>query len=302
MRLSLLRTMHKAGFVNIIGSPNVGKSTLMNALVGENLSIVTSKAQTTRHRIMGIVNGEDFQIVYSDTPGLLKPAYKLQEGMMGFVKSALEDADVILFVTDIFEKNLPEEKIISILQQSRVPILLLINKIDLAKADADEAARLNYWKQIFPLAEILLVSALKGINIKTVFEKILEKLPESPAYFPKESEELTDKPEKFFASEIIREKILMNYQKEIPYSCEVIIESFKEEETIIKIRAEIMVSRDSQKGIIIGHKGEKLKIVGTQARLDMEKFLGKKVFLELYVKVDKDWRENEQKLRKYGYL
>lgn len=294
---------HRAGFVNIIGSPNVGKSTLMNALVGENLSIVTSKAQTTRHRIMGIVNGEDFQVVYSDTPGVLKPAYKLQEGMMSFVKSALEDADIILFVTDIFEKKFTEEKILARLRKTKIPILLLVNKIDLAKSVQEkESEILNYWKQVLPGSEILFVSALTGKNIKTLLEKILEKLPESPPYFPKESEELSDKPEKFFVSEIIREKILMNYHKEVPYSCEVLVESFREEENIIKIRAEIIAERDSQKGIIIGHKGEKLKTVGTQARIDMEKFLGKKVFLELFVKVDKDWRENEQKLRRYGYM
>lgn len=294
---------HKAGFVNIIGSPNVGKSTLMNALIGENLSIVTSKAQTTRHRIMGIMNGDDFQVVYSDTPGVLKPAYRLQEGMMSFVKSALEDADVILFVTDIFEKKFPEEKILERLRKTEIPVLLLINKIDLAKSVPEtESEKTVYWKQILPGSEILFVSALTGKNISILFEKILEKLPESPPYFPKESEELSDRPEKFFVSEIIREKILMNYHKEIPYSCEVRIESFNEEENIIKIRAVIIAERNSQKGIIIGHKGEKLKTVGTQARLDMEKFLGKKVFLELFVKIDKDWRENEQKLRKYGYL
>lgn len=294
---------HKAGFVNIIGSPNVGKSTLMNALVGENLSIVTSKAQTTRHRIMGIVNGEDFQIVYSDTPGVLKPAYKLQEGMMGFVRSALEDADVILFVTDIFEKKFEEEKILARLRKTTIPVLLLINKMDLARAPLEEKNEIvRYWRQNLPNAGIFYVSAITGENIKTLFEKILEKLPESPPYFPKEEEELSDKPENFFVSEIIREKILLNYHKEIPYSCEVRIESFKEEENIIRIRALIIVERDSQKGIIIGHKGEKLKTVGTQSRREMEKFLNKKVFLELFVKVDKDWRVSEQKLKKYGYL
>ncbi len=292
---------HKAGFVNIIGSPNVGKSTLMNALVGENLSIVTSKAQTTRHRIMGIVNGEDFQIVYSDTPGVLKPAYKLQEGMMGFVNSALEDADVILFVTDIFETKVAEEKVISRIQQSTTPLFLLINKMDLAK-NGIENEKKKFWENIFPMARIFFVSALTGTNIKQLFEKILETIPPSPPFFPKESDELSDKPEKFFVSETIREKLLMNYQKEIPYSCEVFVESFIEKESIIRIRAEIMVERDSQKGIIIGHKGEKLKTVGTQARQDLEKFLNKKVFLEMFVKVDKDWRGDERKLRKYGYL
>lgn len=291
---------HKAGFVNIIGSPNVGKSTLMNALTGENLSIITSKAQTTRHRIMGIVNGEDFQIVYSDTPGVLKPAYKLQENMMGFVKSALEDADIILFVTDLFEKKFEDVKIIDRLQKTNIPVLLLINKADLAKNGIAEE-RTVHWQRILPNAEIILTSALNRMNVDRVFERILARLPESPAYFPKDSEELSDKPEKFFVSEIIREKILLNYQKEIPYSCEVAVESFKEEENIIKIRAEIIAERDSQKGIIIGHKGEKLKKTGSQARMDIEKFMNKKVFLELYVKVDKDWRGDERKLRRYGY-
>lgn len=273
----------------------------MNAFIGENLSIVTSKAQTTRHRIMGIVNGEDFQIVFSDTPGMLKPAYKLQEGMMGFVKSALEDADVILFVTDIFEKSFEDEKILHRLQKTDIPVFLLLNKIDLAKEGVTNE-RAEYWKKLIPGAEIVFISALTGENVKDVFGKIIEKLPVFPPYFPKEEDEFTDKPEKFFVSEIIREKILMNYQKEIPYSCEVVVESFKEEETIIRIRTEIMVERDSQKGIIIGHKGEKLKKIGTQARIDIEKFLGKKVFLEMFVKVDKDWRGDERKLRKYGYL
>lgn len=293
---------HKAGFVNIIGSPNVGKSTLMNALVGENLSIVTSKAQTTRHRIMGIVNGDDFQIVYSDTPGVIKPAYKLQEGMMSFVKTALEDADIILFVTDLFEKKFEEEKILARLKNTGIPIILVINKIDLLKKPEDLTTLTENWKKILPSAEILHTSALAKVNTEGLFQKIMEKLPESPPYFPKESDELSDRPEKFFVSEIIREKIFQNYQKEIPYSCEVMIESFKEEEKIIRIRSEILVERDSQKGIIIGHKGEKLKIVGSQARADMEKFLGKKVFLEMYVKVAKDWRKDETRLKRFGYI
>lgn len=293
--------IHKSGFVNIIGSPNVGKSTLMNALVGENLSIVTSKAQTTRHRIMGIVNGEDFQIVYSDTPGVLKPVYKLQESMMGFVRSALEDADIILLVTDLFEKSMEEEKILIQLKKNKVPVLLVINKVDLEKSPGDAMRIANRWKPLLPQAELFFTSALKKINIDALLDKIISKLPESPPYFPKEEGELSDKPEKFFISEIIREKIFISYQKEIPYSCEVVIESFKEEEKIIRIRAEIMVERDSQKGIIIGHKGERLKKVGTLARLDIEKFLGKKVFMEMYVKVSNDWRKDSIKLRRFGY-
>ncbi|MES2592475.1 MAG: GTPase Era [Bacteroidota bacterium] len=289
---------HKAGFVNIIGSPNVGKSTLMNVLVGERLSIITSKAQTTRHRIMGIVNGEDFQIVYSDTPGVLKPNYKLQESMMDFVHTAITDADIMLFMTDIYEDIKIDEKILAKIKNVTIPVLLLINKIDLAAQDKLEE-QVQRWKTEVPNAEVIPVSALEKFNVNYVFDRILALLPEGPGFYAKD--ELTDKPEKFFISEIIREKILMNYKKEIPYSVEVVVESFKEEEKIVKIRAEIMVIRDSQKGIIIGHKGAALKRVGTQARKDMEIFLQKQVFLELFVKVNKDWRDDQNQLKRFGY-
>jgi GTPase len=290
---------HKAGFVNIIGSPNVGKSTLMNVLVGEKLSIITSKAQTTRHRIMGIVNGEDFQIVYSDTPGVLKPNYKLQESMMEFVHTALTDADVILFVTDIYEDIKIEEHILHKIKNAKAKVLLLINKIDLATQEKLEE-KVNYWKNEVPNSEVIPVSALEKFNVNYIFDRILENLPEGPGFYDKD--QLTDKPEKFFVSEIIREKILTNYKKEIPYSVEVVVESFKDEEKIIKIRAEILVVRDSQKGIIIGHQGKALKKVGTEARKDMETFFGKQVFLELFVKVNKDWRDSDQQLKRFGYL
>ena len=290
--------MHKAGFVNIIGSPNVGKSTLMNVLVGERLSIITSKAQTTRHRIMGIVNGDDFQIVYSDTPGALKPNYKLQESMMNFVYTAITDADIMLFVTDIYEDIAIEEQVLHKIKNAKVPVLLLVNKIDLAIQNQLEA-KVQYWKKEVPNAEVIPVSALEKFNINYIFDRILALLPEGPGFYAKD--QLTDKPEKFFVSEIIREKILMNYKKEIPYSVEVIIESFKEEENIVKIRAEILVIRDSQKGIIIGHQGKALKKVGTEARKDMELFLEKKVFLELFVKVNKDWRDSDNELKRFGY-
>jgi GTP-binding protein Era len=289
---------HKSGFVNIIGSPNVGKSTLMNVLVGERLSIITSKAQTTRHRIMGIVNGEDFQIVYSDTPGVLKPNYKLQESMMEFVNTALSDADIILFVTDIYEDIKIDEKTLTKIKNTDAKVLLLINKIDLAKQDILEA-KVEYWKNEVPKAEVIPVSALEKFNVNYIFDRILALLPESPGFYDKD--QLTDKPEKFFVSEIIREKILTNYKKEIPYSVEVVVESFKNEEKIIKIRAEIMVVRDSQKGIIIGHQGKALKKVGTEARKDMEEFFQKQVFLELFVKVNKDWRDNDLQLKRFGY-
>ena len=289
---------HKAGFVNIIGSPNVGKSTLMNVLVGERLSIITSKAQTTRHRIMGIVNGEDFQIVYSDTPGVLKPNYKLQESMMEFVHTAITDADLLLFVTDIYEDIKLEEHILNKIKHAKVPVLLLVNKIDLANQEKLEE-KVAYWKKEVPAAEVIPVSALEKFNITYIFDRIIALLPEGPGYYDKD--QLTDKPEKFFVSEIIREKILTNYKKEIPYSVEVVVESFKEEEFIIKIRAEIMVVRESQKGIIIGHQGKALKKVGTEARKDMEAFLNKQVFLELFVKVNKDWRDSDSQLKRFGY-
>ena len=291
--------MHKAGFVNIIGAPNVGKSTLMNVLVGERLSIITSKAQTTRHRILGIVNDEDYQIVFSDTPGIIDPAYKMHEGMMNFVNSALTDADVLLVMVEVQEKYFKDTTILEKLQKIQTPIILLINKIDEVEQDFLEE-KVNYWRDQLPLAKVYPISALHNFNVDQVILEIKASLPESPPFYDKDV--LTDKPEKFFVSEIIREKILMNYKKEVPYSCEVEVEEFKEDKTIIRIRAVIMVIRDSQKGIIIGHQGKSLKKVGTEARLDMEKFFDKKVFLELYVKVNKDWRNNETQLKRFGYL
>ena len=290
--------MHKSGFVNIIGNPNVGKSTLLNALVGEKLSIITSKAQTTRHRIMGIVSGEDFQIVYSDTPGILKPSYKLQESMMKFVTGAVADADVILYVTDTVERGERSAGIIDRIRQSGVPAIVVINKIDLTTPEALEAL-VDKWQGELPEARIVPASAKENFNIEGLFKTILDLLPEGPAFYPKDT--LTDKTLRFFASEIIREKILRFYDKEIPYCCEIEIESYKEEPAIDRIAATIYVARDSQKGILIGHKGEKLKRVGQAAREDMEQFLGKKVFLQLFVKVNDDWRNNERQLRRFGY-
>ena len=290
--------MHKSGFVNIIGNPNVGKSTLMNALVGEKLSIITSKAQTTRHRIMGIVSSEDFQIVYSDTPGILKPSYKLQESMMKFVTGAVADADVILYVTDTVERGERSAEIIDRIRQSGVPAILVLNKIDLTTPEALEAL-VDKWQGELPEARIVPASAKENFNIEGLFKTILDLLPEGPAFYPKDT--LTDKTLRFFASEIIREKILRFYDKEIPYCCEIEIESYKEEPAIDRIAATIYVARDSQKGILIGHKGEKLKRVGQAAREDMEQFLGKKVFLQLFVKVNDDWRNNERQLRRFGY-
>ena len=290
--------MHKSGFVNIIGNPNVGKSTLMNQLVGEKLSIITSKAQTTRHRIMGVVSGEDFQIVYSDTPGILKPSYKLQESMMKFVTGALTDADVILFVTDTVEESERAAEILTKLKKTSIPVIVVINKVDLSNP-ADLEKLVEKWHTELPEARIIPVSAKEQFNIEPLFKTILVLLPEGPAYYPKDT--LTDKTLRFFASEIIREKILKFYDKEIPYSCEIAIDSYKEEPTIDRISATIYVARDSQKGIVIGHKGEKLKKVGKAAREDMEAFLDKKVFLQLYVKVNDDWRNNDRELRRFGY-
>lgn len=290
--------MHKAGFVNIIGNPNVGKSTLMNAFVGEKLSIITSKAQTTRHRIFGIVSGDDFQVVFSDTPGIIKPSYALQTSMMDFVKSAFEDADILLYMVEIGEKELKDEVFFKRINQLKVPVLLLINKVDTTEQSVLEE-QVAYWKAQVPRAEIYPISALRNFQTEVVFNRILELLPESPAFFPKD--QLTDKPERFFVNEIIREKILLNYQKEIPYSVEVATESFADSETILHIRAVIMVERESQKGIIIGHKGEALKRVGMAARTDLEKFFGKQVHIELFVKVNKDWRSNARQLRRFGY-
>lgn len=289
---------HKAGFVNIIGNPNVGKSTLMNALIGEKLSIITSKAQTTRHRILGIVNGDDFQVVLSDTPGIIKPAYELQESMMGFVKSAFEDADVLIYMVEIGEKELKDEAFFNKITNSKIPVLLLLNKID--KSDQEQLeTQVQTWAEKVPNAEIFPVSALEGFNVKEVFNRIIELLPESPAFYPKD--QLTDKPERFFINETIREKILMHYKKEIPYAVEVDTEEFFEEEDIIRVRSVIMVERETQKGIIIGHKGTAIKCVGVEARKDLEKFFGKQIHIELYVKVNKNWRSNQNQLKRFGY-
>ena len=290
--------VHKAGFVNIIGNPNVGKSTLMNAFVGEKLSIITSKAQTTRHRIFGIVSGDNFQVVFSDTPGIIKPAYELQESMMDFVKSALDDADVLIYIVEIGEKTLKDEAFFNKIINSKIPVLLLINKIDKSNQEQLET-QVSFWKEQVPNAEIFPISALENFNTKEVFERILELLPESPAFYPKD--QFTDKPERFFVNETIREKILLNYKKEIPYSVEVETESFVEDEDIIRIQSVIMVERDTQKGIIIGHKGSALKKVGIEARKDLETFFGKQIHLELFVKVNKNWRSNSNQLKRFGY-
>ncbi len=292
-----METKHKAGFVNIVGNPNVGKSTLMNALVGEQLSIITSKAQTTRHRIMGIVNGEDFQIVYSDTPGIVNPHYKLHESMMGFVDSALQDADLFLLVTEVGE-TLKNQDTLQKIIKSKVPIILVINKIDTSDQETI-LKKIEYWQNQIPRATIIPASATEKFNIDKIFDKIMELLPENPPYFPKD--ELTDKSMRFFVSEIIREKILLHYQKEIPYSTEVVVESYKEEDGIDKISVVIYTERESQKAIIIGHEGKPLKKVGTEARKDIEDFTGKKCFLQLHVKVLKDWRNSENALRRFGY-
>ena len=292
--------MHKSGFVNIIGNPNVGKSTLMNALVGERLSIITSKAQTTRHRIMGIVNGDDFQIVYSDTPGILKPAYKLQETMMRSVNGALKDADVILYVTDTVEQgDEVSQETLRKVADSGIPTILVINKIDLT-TQAELEVLVDKWHTTLPTAETVVVSALNGFNVGRLFDMILERLPDGEPYYPKDV--LTDRTVRFFASEIIREKILLNYQKEIPYSVEISIDEYHEKPDIDHISATIYVVRESQKGIIIGHHGERLKRVGTAARLELEKFLNKKVFLQLHVKVNDNWRDSDSQLKRFGYM
>jgi GTP-binding protein Era len=289
---------HKAGFVNIIGYPNVGKSTLMNALVGERLSIITSKAQTTRHRILGIVNGEDFQIVYSDTPGIIRnPAYKMHGRMNNYIESALMDADIILLMTEPGIK-FSEEKILQDVVSSSVPVLVLINKIDLSSQEEVES-QISYWKEKISRAEVIPVSAIEHFNIEKVLDGILEKLPESPPYYPKD--ELTDRSERFFVSEMIREKIFLNYKKEIPYSAEVAVELFKETDDLIKIFAVIFVERETQKGILLGHKGNAIKKTGTMARKAIEEFFGKKVYLQLTVKVNKDWRNDDKTLERFGY-
>ncbi len=290
---------HRAGYVNIIGNPNVGKSTLMNALVGERLSIITSKAQTTRHRILGILNGDDFQILFSDTPGIIKPAYGLQESMMDFVKSAFQDADILVYMVEMGERELKDEAFFEKIRGSKVPVLLLINKIDTATEQNSVAEKVDYWKEKVPNAMVLPISAKEGFNVDVVFDKILELLPESPPFYPKD--QLTDKPERFFVNEIVREKILIHYKKEIPYAVEVVTEDFFEEEEIIRIRTIIFVERETQKGIIIGHKGNMLKRVGTEARKDLQKFFDKHVHIELVVKVDKNWRSSDRQLKKYGY-
>lgn len=289
---------HKSGFVNIVGNPNVGKSTLMNALVGERISIITSKAQTTRHRITGIVNGEDYQIVFSDTPGVLKPNYKLQESMLSFSVSALTDADVLLYITDTVEKIDKHADFIAKVQKMDIPVLVLINKIDLSDPKRLEA-QVQEMHELLPKAEILPMAALHRFNVDNLLRRIIELLPECPPYFGKDA--LTDKPTRFFVSEIIREKILLYYQKEIPYSVEVMVESFKEEKNKVNIQAVIIVERDTQKGIIIGHNGAALKKVGTEARRDIERFLDQQVNLELFVKVEKDWRNRDNSLKMYGY-
>jgi len=289
---------HRSGFVNILGNPNVGKSTLMNGLTGEKLSIITSKSQTTRHRIMGIVNGDDFQIVYSDTPGILNPKYRLQEAMMNFVKTALSDADLIIYVTDVVETVDKNEEYLKKIIEAPVPKIIAINKIDLSTTEhLDEL--FDYWTSTVPGAVVVPISALTRFNLDNLFKIIIEKIPEGPAWFPKD--QLTDRYERFFVTEIIREKILSNYQKEIPYSVEIEIESFSDEKNITRIGAIIHVVRESQKGIVIGHKGQKLKKVGTEARKDIEEMLGRKVFLELHVKVTKDWRDNQSALKRFGY-
>lgn len=290
--------MHKSGFVNIVGNPNVGKSTLMNILVGQKISIITSKAQTTRHRILGIVNTEDYQIVYSDTPGILRPNYKLQQSMVNFSESALGDADVLLYVTDVIEKTTKNEDFLRKVQNVDAPTLLLINKIDQTNQQELEDL-VQEWKLLLPKAEIYPISALNKFNVDVVKRRIIELIPESPPYFEKDA--MTDRPARFFVTEIIREKILLYYQKEVPYAVEVIVEEFKEEENLINIRALIIVERDSQKGIIIGHKGLALKKVGAMARKDIELFFEKKVFLQMYVKVEKDWRSRDKLLREFGY-
>lgn len=289
---------HKSGFVNIIGNPNVGKSTLMNNLVGEKLSIITAKAQTTRHRIMGIVSSDEFQIVYSDTPGILKPNYKLQEKMMHSVGTAIEDADIILYITDVVEKFDKNKIYLEKLKNTKIPVILIINKIDMTTQE-NVASLINSWEKALNPTEILAISAIKQFNTKAVLQAILDYLPEGPAYYPKET--LTDKTERFFVSEIIREKIILYYRKEIPYSSEVEVEEFKESENLLRIRAIIYVERTTQKAIIIGHQGKALKKTGTEARKDIEDFFGKKVFLELYVKVSKDWRNKDRTLKNFGY-
>lgn len=291
---------HRAGFVNIVGNPNVGKSTLMNQLVGERVSIITQKAQTTRHRILGIVNADDYQIVFSDTPGVLKPKYKLQESMLNFSEGALTDADVLLYVTDVVEDATKNADFIAKVAKEKVPVLLVINKIDLLKGNADLLTVMDKWKALLPQAEVFPMSAKENFNVQSLMKRIVELLPPSSPYFGKDA--LTDKPARFFVTEIIREKILLTYDKEVPYATEVIVAKYDEGKTDIHIMAVVYVERDSQKGIVIGHGGQKLKRVGMESRRDIEKFFGKKVFLEIFVKVEPDWRNRENKLRAFGYV
>ena len=291
---------HRAGFVNIVGSPNVGKSTLMNRLVGERLSIINAKAQTTRHRIMGIVNEPEYQIVYSDTPGVLDPAYKLQEGMMKFVKTALQDADVLLVVTEVQEDSMAHPETLQKIAAMDVPTFVLVNKIDLAQDQSLVEAKLDAWAAQLPRASVVPISALHNFNVDTLLDRIVAQLPVSPPFFPKD--ELTDKPMRFFVSEIVREKILTHFKQEIPYSCEVVVEAYEDAPKIARIRAEIHVARESQKHIVVGAQGRMIKRVGMDARRDLEGFLGKKVFLDLYVRVDKNWRDDERKLKRFGYM
>ena len=292
--------MHKAGFVNIVGNPNVGKSTLMNKLVGERISIITSKAQTTRHRIRGIVNTDDYQIVFSDTPGVLTPKYKLQESMLEFSVEALIDADILIYVTDVVETIGKNHSYIDKVARMDIPVLLVLNKIDLLKGDADLNEHITKWKEMLPKAEIFPISAQEDFNVSNLMQRIISLLPDSPPFFGKDA--LTDKPARFFVTEIVREKILLDYDKEIPYSTQVIVEKFEEKPTSIHIMAVIYVERDSQKAIIIGHGGNKIKKVGIEARKDIEAFFQKRVYLELFVKVEKDWRNKESKLRAFGYI
>ena len=290
--------MHKAGFVNIIGNPNVGKSTLMNAFVGEKLSIITSKAQTTRHRILGIVNGEHFQMVISDTPGIIKPAYELQESMMDFVKTAFEDADVLIYMVEIGETSLKHEAFYEKIKQAKMPVLVLINKIDTSDQTTLEN-QVAYWSEQLPNSEVYPISALEGFQVDVVFDRIVELLPESPPFYPKD--QLTDKPERFFVNETIREKILLHYKKEVPYAVEVVTDAFQEDDDIIRIQSTIFVERDTQKGIIIGHKGQAIKRVGVETRKDLERFFGKQIHIELFVKVKKNWRSDTNQLKRFGY-
>jgi GTP-binding protein Era len=294
----MIKNAHRSGYVSIIGNPNVGKSTLVNALMGRDLSITTAKAQTTRHRILGFINGDDYQLILSDTPGIIKPAYEMQNSMMDFVKESLDDADVLIYMIDVAERNIKDERLLEKIQKSKTPLLVLINKIDTSTQEELEQA-VQHWAMIFPDSSVIPISALKGFFIPDLLEILISKIPESPPYFPKD--QLSDKPERFFVNEAIRKNILENYDKEIPYAVEVVTEEFMEAEKIIKIRSIILVERETQKGIVIGHKGAKLKHVGIGARKDLQAFFGKKIHIELYVKVQKNWRSNPLQLKRFGY-